>query len=160
MNGMDRATLTSPPQPLATASFSQHSLLATVTVLRSIIGAAAQVSKIHGRKTKPILTVQTYSRQQPRSPTSLAALSSSSSPYSSMPSVRYAPSHPPSISVLTPPRRDHHRGGLDRRLFLRGGRRAVPGIHALSNIPIRNTSNQHRSATPSSCSSPKSSSRI
>lgn len=30
-------------QPNATASFAQHSLLATITVLRSVIAAAAQV---------------------------------------------------------------------------------------------------------------------
>ena len=35
-------------QPNATASFAQHSLLATITVLRSVIAAAAQVRDSEG----------------------------------------------------------------------------------------------------------------
>jgi len=35
-------------QPNATASFAQHSLLATITVFRSVIAAAAQVRDSEG----------------------------------------------------------------------------------------------------------------
>ncbi|OBT91484.1 siderophore transporter [Pseudogymnoascus verrucosus] len=52
-------------QPLATASFSQHSLLATVTVLRSIIGAAAQpaaakIADVFGRVELVIIGIFFY----------------------------------------------------------------------------------------------------
>ncbi|KAL5350871.1 ferrioxamine B transporter [Pseudogymnoascus australis] len=53
-------------QPLATASFSQHSLLATITVLRSIIAAAAQpaaakIADVFGRVELVIIAIFFYS---------------------------------------------------------------------------------------------------
>ncbi|KFZ17872.1 hypothetical protein V502_04377 [Pseudogymnoascus sp. VKM F-4520 (FW-2644)] len=52
-------------QPLATASFSQHSLLATITVLRSIIAAAAQpaaakIADVFGRVELVIIAIIFY----------------------------------------------------------------------------------------------------
>ncbi|KFY19524.1 hypothetical protein V493_07924 [Pseudogymnoascus sp. VKM F-4281 (FW-2241)] len=52
-------------QPYATASFSQHSLLATITVLRSIIGAAAQpaaakIADVFGRVELVIIAIVFY----------------------------------------------------------------------------------------------------
>ena len=60
-------------QGYATASFGQHSLLTTLGVLSGVIGAAAQVSKVHRR----VETSAHSSPSPPRSPT-LSAVSSCS----------------------------------------------------------------------------------